>query len=109
MRQSFAAAGRGVQAIDAPTRGIIVPHGKKGKALIGELCAAFDVEKQGKLLRRAQQYAVNVFPYVLERLSDVIHPIQEGVDVLYLSDARYYHKEFGLSLTPTGEMEFLDA
>lgn len=107
LRQSFAAAGRAFQAIDAPTRGVIVPYGKAGKALIGDLCSAFNVEKQGELLRRAQQYSVNVFPQVLMRLENAVYPIQKGVDVLYLADG-YYHEEFGLSPTPTGEMEFLN-
>jgi CRISPR-associated endonuclease/helicase Cas3 len=59
-------------------------------------------------LRKAQQYTVNVFPQELQLLRDAhaVHEVQEGTDILYL-DARYYSQEFGLSLTPTGDMEVL--
>lgn len=107
LRQSFMTAAKAFKVIDAPTRGIIVPYGNEGKKLIGELCGAFEVEKQFKLLRRAQQYTVNVFPGDLEKLGrlKVLHPIQKGVDILYLMDARYYNEDFGLSLAPEGKME----
>lgn len=105
-RQSFMAAARAFKVIDAATRGIIVPYGKTGRELISDLCAAFEVEKQFKLLRRAQQYTVNIFPYQLEQLqkTGALHAIQEGVDIMYL-DTRYYSEEFGLSLSPEGLME----
>ena len=107
LRQSFMAAAKAFKSIDAPTRGVIVPYGSAGKKLIGELCGAFEVEKQFKLLRRAQQYTVNVFPHQLEKLQkeNALHEIQDGVDILYLADARYYNEDFGLSLTPEGKME----
>ena len=107
LRQSFMTAAKAFKVIDAPTRGIIVPYGGEGKGLIGELCGAFEVEKQFKLLRRAQQYTVNVFPHQLEQLQEerVLHEIQTGVDILYLADARYYNEDFGLSLMPEGKME----
>lgn len=111
LRQSFMSAARAFKVIDAPTRGIIVPYGKAGCDLINDLCSAFEVEKQFKLLRRAQQYTVSVFPYVLEQLQKVgaVHAIQKDVDILYLSDTRYYDQSFGLSQTPEGTMEVLNA
>lgn len=109
LRQSFMTASKAFKVIDAPTRGIIVPYGDDGKALIGELCGAFEVEKQYDLLRRAQQFSVNVFPHTFEKLErlNVLHPIQEGVDILYLADSRYYNEDFGLSDEPEGKMEAL--
>ena len=111
LRQSFMSAARAFKVIDAPTRGIIVPYGKAGRDLINDLCSAFEVEKQFKLLRRAQQYTVNVFPYVLDQLqkAEAVHEIQKDVDILYLSDARYYNQSFGLSQAPEGTMEVLNA
>jgi len=108
LRQSFMAAARAFKSIDAPTRGVIVPYGDEGKALIIELCSAFLVEKQFDLLRQAQQYTVNVFPHDLMRLQELgaVHEIQEGTDILYL-DTRYYSPEFGLSLSPAEKMEVL--
>ncbi len=108
LRQSFMAAAKEFRAINAPTRGVIVPYGERGKDIINGLCAAFEPEKQFDLLHEAQLYTVNVFPNELQRLreSGAVREVQEGTDILYL-DARYYSQEFGLSLTPSGEMEVL--
>jgi CRISPR-associated endonuclease/helicase Cas3 len=64
------------------------------------------VEKQFDLLRRAQQYTVNVFPHEFEKLSEqgALHEIQEGIRIYYLND-RYYSKDFGLSTEPVAEEE----
>ena len=79
-------------------------------SIISDLCAAFEVEKQYKLLRKAQQYTVNVFPHILNQLQEqqAVRPIQEGLDILYL-DTRYYSQDFGLGSTPDGKMEVLSA
>ena len=109
LRQSFMSAARAFKAIDTPTRGVIVPHGETGKALIVELCAAYLPDKEFELLRRAQQYSVNVLPHQLEALSKAkaVREIQDGTGILYLADPRYYSEEFGLSDTPEGLMEVL--
>ncbi len=110
LRQSFMAAARAFKAIDAPTRGVIVPHGEAGKALIADLCAAYLPDKEFELLRRAQQYSVNVLPPQLEALSrvNVVREIRDGTGILYLVDPRYYSEEFGLSERPEGLMEVLN-
>ena len=99
-------AAKAFKAIDAPTRGVIVPYGDAGKQLIAELCAAYEVEKQFDLLKKAQQFTVNVFPHTLEKLhkAHALQPIQKGVDILYV-DTRYYSPEFGLTTEPVGNME----
>ena len=109
LRQSFMIAAKAFKAIDAPTRGVIVPYGETGKALINALCAAYLPDKEFDMLRRAQQFSVNVFPNVLEKLSkaNVVREVQEGTGILYLVDPRYYSLEFGLSETPEGKMEVL--
>jgi CRISPR-associated endonuclease/helicase Cas3 len=106
LRQSFMAGGKAFRAIDAPTRGIIVPYGVEGNATVTNLCAAQTPEKEFALLRQAQQFSVNVFPHVLERLATAgaVHEIQEGTGILYL-DGRYYSDEFGVSESPVKEME----
>lgn len=105
LRQSFMSAAEAFQAIDAPSQGVIVPY-EGGKAVIAELCAAYEVEKQFELLKQAQQFAVGVFPNVLRRLQqqNAVHEVQEGVGIFYL-DSRYYDKEFGLSEYPVNLME----
>lgn len=108
LRQSFMAAAKAFKAIDAPTRGVIVPFGDAGRELIADLCAAHEVEKQHELLRRAQQFTVNVFAWELEKLQQVsaVYPVQEGTRVLHL-DPRYYSTEFGLAIDPVNLMEAL--
>jgi CRISPR-associated endonuclease/helicase Cas3 len=109
LRQSFMAAARAFRAIEAPTHGVIVPYGVVGKALIGELCSSFQPDKQVGLLKQAQQFTVNVFPQVMQRLQQVgaAHEVQEGTSILYL-DSRYYHDDFGLTETASGPMEVLN-
>lgn len=109
LRQSFMAAARAFKAIDAPTRGVIAPHTQAGKDIITALCAAYLPDKEFDLLRRAQQFSVNVFPQVLERLTKAgaVQEIQEGTGILFLADSRYYSDEFGLTETPEGKMEVL--
>ncbi len=109
LRQSFMSAARAFKAIDAPTRGVIVPHGEGGRELINVLCASYMPDKEFELLRRAQQYSVNVMPNLLEALTKagVLKEIQDGTGILFLADARYYSEEFGLSDTPEGLMEEL--
>lgn len=109
LRQSFMTAAKAFKAIDAPTRGVIVPYGSIGKELINDLCAAYLPDKEFELLRQAQQFSVNVFPNVLGKLSKdgIVREIREGTGILYLTDSRYYSLEFGLSETPEGNMEVL--
>lgn len=110
LHQSFMSAAKAFKAIVAPTRGVIVQYGKEGQAIVAELCAAYLPDKQFELLRCAQQFTVNVFPNVLERLEkqNAVKEIQEGAGILYL-DHRYYSDEFGLSETPVRNMEILNA
>jgi len=110
LRQSFMTAAKAFKAINAPTQGVIVPHSDSGQAVINGLSSSFDPEKDIGLLKEAQQFTVNVFSQVLERLqkAGAVHEVQEGTGILYL-DSRYYHDEFGLTETPSGPMETLNA
>ena len=107
-RQSFMAAGRAFRAIDAPTRGLVVPYQDGGKGLVAALAAAPLLTEGWALLRQAQQYSVNVFPNVIERLGDAVYEVQKGTGILCL-DGRYYSSDFGLSETPVNDMEVLHA
>ena len=107
LRQSFMTAAKAFQAIDANTQGVIVPYTPEGMAVINELCAAFEPHKQFKLLKRAQQFTVNVFPNALDQLerAGAVHEVQEGTGVIYL-ESRWYSDEFGLNTEGTEEMGF---
>jgi CRISPR-associated endonuclease/helicase Cas3 len=106
LRQAFMTAAEAFQAIDSNTRGVIVPYGAEGKAVIADLCSADWQEKHFALLKRAQLFTVNVFPYVLEKLQEAaaVRECQEGTGILYL-DEKYYSADFGLNVEGTEEME----
>ncbi len=104
--QSFMSAAKAFRAIDSPAQGVMVQYGNEGKNLITELCAEYDPTKAFDLMRRAQQYSVNVFPHVLRRLQDAnaVTEVQEGTGILYLND-QYYHEHTGLSEVPVNKQQ----
>ena len=108
LMQSFKSAGRAFQAIDAPTRALIVPYGE-GTELIAKLCGEWNPQEMHRTLQKAQRYSVNVFPNVWDKLQkeNALHETIEGSGIYYL-DERYYNNEFGLSLDETSEMTFYD-
>lgn len=110
LNQSFMAAAKAFKAIDAPTQGVVVPYGKEGADVIARLHAAFDIELDVPLLRRAQQFTVNVFPHVLEKLkqAEALQEAKPETRILTL-DPRYYSPQFGLSTEPVSTMETLYA
>ena len=76
--------------------------------MIAKLCAAFDPAKDYALLRRAQQYSVNIFPNILRKLKEnnAITPIQPGMDI-YCLDERHYSDDFGVSTEEVGTLPML--
>ena len=103
-------AARAFRAIDAPTQGVITPYGAEGHELVAQLCGAFKPELQFNLLRRAQQFSVNVFPQVFDALqrAGAISEIGDGIGIYHLRP-EYYSADFGLSDTPAAPMETLYA
>jgi CRISPR-associated endonuclease/helicase Cas3 len=108
LKQAFMTAAESFQAIETASRGIVVPYGKEGKELVNKLCSVQEIDKQYKLIHRAQRYSVSLFPDKLEKLqrSGAVHEAQEGSGILYLEE-QYYSDEFGLSLTLVKEADFL--
>jgi CRISPR-associated endonuclease/helicase Cas3 len=98
------------KSIDAPTRSVIVRYGDEGRELVNQLCSAFEVEKQYALIKKAQQYSVNLFPYEFEKLAaqNALYRVQEETEIFYLDD-RYYSEQFGISLEPINKEVFLYA
>ncbi|MDO5651348.1 MAG: CRISPR-associated helicase Cas3' [Moraxella sp.] len=108
LMQSFKSAGRAFQAIDAPTRAVIVPYGE-GKGLIAELCGEYEPKQFYHLLAKAQRFSVNVFPNVWEKLikEEAIYPIADA-GVYYLKE-QHYSQEYGLTLDEVAPMDFWSA
>jgi CRISPR-associated endonuclease/helicase Cas3 len=106
--QSFMTAAKLFKSIDAPTRSVIVPYRDEGKELIGRLCSAFEVEKQFALIKKAQQYSVNLFSHEFEKLAELkaFNRVQEDTEIFYLDD-RYYSEQFGISMEQVNKEGFL--
>jgi CRISPR-associated endonuclease/helicase Cas3 len=107
-RQSFQSAAKAFRVIDSLTQGIIVPYGEEGNEIITELCGVDEVEKQYKLIKKAQRFSVNLFPYEFRKLADknAIREVQKGAGIFYL-DKQYYSEKFGWSDNPVNGMEDL--
>jgi CRISPR-associated endonuclease/helicase Cas3 len=106
LNQSFSTAGKIFKAIEAPTCGVMVPYRKMGKAIISKISAAYEPTKQYKLLKRAQRYSVNIFPWRFDKLWGVgaLHEAQPNSGIYYL-DERYYDDNFGLGDEPIKSQE----
>ncbi len=106
--QAFQTAAKKFRVIDSPTRGVVVQYGDEGKEIVADLCGVPELEKQYKLLKRAQRYSVNLFQYEFDRLYEkgAIHEVQKGAGVFYL-DKEYYSENFGWSDEPVSGAEVL--
>lgn len=106
--QAFSSASKSFQVIETLTRGVVVPYGETGNAVITELCGAVEIEKQYKLIKRAQRYSVNLMPHQLRKMADkgAIQEVQEGSGILSLN-GQYYSPQFGWCDEIVNDMPFL--
>jgi len=107
LMQSFATAGREFAVIDAPTKSLIVPHGREGREIIATLCSDLPAGEFKRVLRDAQKFSINVFPNAWDELlrAGCVYEIpQTGVFCL---DEQYYDLEFGLATEKVAEADFL--
>lgn len=95
MKQAFKTAGDRFEAIESNTAGILVPY-KKGKDFIHILNQEAAPEQLPGLLKKAQRYTVNLFPYQIEELlkQNALIVLQNG-NVLALKE-EYYDLALGI-------------
>lgn len=107
--QSFKTAGKYFCVIDAPTEGILVQFNDEAKSIIMKLSSNLSVKDEAELLKAAQQYSVNIFPWLKEKLHQqkALFQTHDGHGVWYL-DEQYYSKDFGVSQEPVSPMGFLN-
>ena len=107
-KQSFQTAAKAFRVIDSLTQGVIVPYGEEGNEIITELCGVDEVEKQYRLIKKAQRFSVNLFSHEFRKLADknAIREVQKGAGIFYL-DKQYYSDKFGWSDNPVNGMENL--
>ncbi len=106
--QSFMEAGKAFKAIDAPTKAVIVPYSQEGRNLITALYGTQANNKEFyKLAREAQQYSVNIFPFMLDKLieADAINQVRD-TGILTLSEA-FYDDQMGLKIEGDSKLDFL--
>ena len=105
-RQSFLTASKEFRAIDSFTRGVIVQYGEAGEEIVNELCSAFELEKQYRLIKKAQRYSINLYNYEFKKLfqAGIIQEVQQESGIYYL-DKQYYSKEVGWCDEPVNKMK----
>jgi CRISPR-associated endonuclease/helicase Cas3 len=108
--QSFMTACKQFRVIDAPTQGVIVPYDEDAKLIIVRLSAHMTLKEEADLLKKAQQYSVNIFPYMFEELikKRALFQTYEESGIWHL-DGQYYSHDFGVSKEPVSPMDLLMA
>ncbi|MEB9736968.1 CRISPR-associated helicase/endonuclease Cas3 (plasmid) [Bacillus cereus] len=94
---SYQTAAKHFNVIDDITTSVIVPY-EEGKDIIAELNSNNSIEDLSRLLRKAQQYTVNVFNYEKEKLiiNDGLVYYLDG-KILALKESAY-NDEYGLNV-----------
>jgi CRISPR-associated endonuclease/helicase Cas3 len=110
LRQSFMSAAKAFKAIDSPAEGVIVPYGAEGERIIAELSSLSRFYDKSRLLKEAQRYSVNLFPYEVAKLRDKqrLYEAWEGSGIYCLNE-RHYSEQFGASTGEVADMKALIA
>lgn len=103
---SYKTAADHFQVIDDSTTPVLAPY-KEGKTLIVKLNSATHVEDLTGLLRKAQQYTVNLYPHEINKLI-----AEKGLEthldgLVYELKEGWYSNEYGFDVKGEGELEFL--
>ncbi|MDE3838816.1 CRISPR-associated helicase/endonuclease Cas3 [Bacillus methanolicus] len=97
LSNSYHTAAEHFQVIEDMTTSVIVPY-EEGKEIIAELNSNKSIDDLTRLLRKAQQYTINLYSYEQEQLEkhDGLVSYLDG-KILALKEGAY-DKEFGLNL-----------
>lgn len=107
LANSYGTAAQHFHVIDDHTRSVIVPYGKGGKEIIAELNGGGSIDDLTRLLRRAQQFTVNLYDHDLREL-DRSGGLESCLDgkVLVLKEGAY-SEHFGADLKNDSVTGFL--
>ncbi|MEQ6388192.1 CRISPR-associated helicase Cas3' [Bacillaceae bacterium S4-13-58] len=105
IRNSYKTAAEHFHVIENQTTSVIVPF-KEGKEIIAELNGANSIEDLSKLMRKAQQYMVNLYKHEMDKLTQNGGLISyfDG-SILAITDGAY-DQEFGLNVNNDSQMGF---
>lgn len=103
---SYGTAAEHFQVIDDHTTSVIVPYGE-GKEVIAELNGNGTIDDLTQLLRKAQQFTVNLFEHEIKQL-DRNGGVDSCIDgkVLVLKEGAY-NEEFGIDIENDSSVKFL--
>lgn len=98
LANSYQTAAEHFYVIDDRATSVIAPYGEEGKDIIAELNGAERIDDFSKLLRKAQQFTINLFDHELRQLDKIggVERILDG-QLLVLRDGAY-SEEFGLDV-----------
>lgn len=99
--QAFRTAGDNFKPIDDNTIAIIVPYNDEAKSIIETLRGKTTISQALELQRKAQQYTVNVFEYVMRKLiaNESVNRLKQGDNVFaYALKKECYNDKTGLEV-----------
>lgn len=104
-RSSFATAEQYFEVIDNAAASVLVPYNEDARMLIADLNGELDSRKLGDLLRKAQQFVVNIYDQEKRKLvqNEALYPLLNG-HVLALREFAY-SDEFGIETGGEGEWD----
>lgn len=101
LRQAFKTAADFFEPIDEYARSVIVPY-DKGKDIIARLNGKIELGEAEKLIRRAQQYSVNISETKFRELGKAVFPLGD-TGAFALVDG-YYDDSYGVVAKPRMEL-----
>src|SRR5699024_3786776 len=90
-------------AIESPTTSVIVPYGE-GEEIIALLNQDLDITEFNTIMKKAQQYSVNLFDYDMQNLSqyNLLAPLYDNS--IYCLTEQAYDEHFGVTITAEATM-----
>ena len=110
LNDSFKTVSKYFHVIDSPTTSVLVPYGEEGEKLIADLNGELSSEELTVILKRAQQYSVNLYDYQKKELGVqglIYSPNNNEYIFILLPNA--YSEVFGVDSTGESEMPTMAA
>lgn len=107
LNDSFKTISKYFHVIDSQTTSVLVPYGKEGEELIADLNGELTSEELFVVLKKAQQYSVNLYDYQKQELAKeqlIYSPNNEYISIL---QPNAYSEVFGVDLSGETKMPLL--
>lgn len=102
MVNSFKTLEQHFEAISSPTTSVLVPYSEEGQQIIAQLNEDMPLDQLNEVLKKAQQYAINIYRYELDALikEGLLQPLYQ--DHIFAIHENGYNDKYGLSLSGGG-------